>query len=224
MTYSFSIATVSIGELQEIFSTYWQAGSWLMFPLAITAFFIWFRYFSLRQQLKFAIGNNYNELLDKVTNDIENGEDMANISQWLTSQPGASPHMIKELLLLVKSGTNFKIAFQQCFEREMSNYSHSFQILAALVASAPLLGLLGTVFGMISTFDAVALNSGETAQLVAGGISQALITTQVGLIAAIPGSFALAHLSRLSFQLKNQLNCTRGHLCLLLGERELHKS
>jgi biopolymer transport protein ExbB len=69
-------------------------------------------------------------------------------------------------------------------------------ILAALTASAPLLGLLGTVMGMIQTFDAVAAVSGETGQRVAAGISRALLTTQLGLVIALPGVFGAAHLRR----------------------------
>ncbi len=69
-------------------------------------------------------------------------------------------------------------------------------ILAALTASAPLLGLLGTVMGMIQTFDAVSAVSGETGQRVAAGISRALLTTQFGLVIALPGVFGAAHLRR----------------------------
>lgn len=69
------------------------------------------------------------------------------------------------------------------------------QWLAALIAAAPLIGLLGTVLGMIETFDAVGNKYADTADLVAKGISKALVTTQAGLVSAIPGTFALAHLT-----------------------------
>lgn len=55
-----------------------------------------------------------------------------------------------------------------------------------LAAVAPLLGLLGTVTGMIGTFQAITLFGTGDPQLMAGGISQALVTTVLGLIAAIP--------------------------------------
>ena len=51
---------------------------------------------------------------------------------------------------------------------------------------APLLGLLGTVTGMIQTFQAMMIYGTGDPQLMAGGISVALVTTMVGLIAAIP--------------------------------------
>jgi len=69
--------------------------------------------------------------------------------------------------------------------------------LTALTAVAPLLGLLGTVVGMIETFEAVSTVGGTTGSRVASGISQALITTQFGLIVAVPGVFGVANLRRL---------------------------
>jgi biopolymer transport protein ExbB len=57
-----------------------------------------------------------------------------------------------------------------------------------LVTAAPLMGLLGTVMGMLKTFDGISLSAGSsTADLVAGGIAEALITTETGLVIAIPG-------------------------------------
>ncbi|WP_291327545.1 MotA/TolQ/ExbB proton channel family protein [Desulfovibrio sp. UCD-KL4C] len=56
-----------------------------------------------------------------------------------------------------------------------------------LAAAAPLLGLLGTVSGMISSFDVIAQFGTGNARALASGISEALITTQSGLVAAIPG-------------------------------------
>jgi biopolymer transport protein ExbB len=66
--------------------------------------------------------------------------------------------------------------------------------LATIVAGAPLLGLLGTVIGMIKIFAVVATaGSGITEQLSAG-ISQALITTATGLVIALPALFTHAYL------------------------------
>jgi biopolymer transport protein ExbB len=66
---------------------------------------------------------------------------------------------------------------------------HNRVLVAGLVTSAPLLGLLGTVTGMMETFDSL----GQQAMFrqsggIAGGISEALLTTQVGLVIAIPGT------------------------------------
>lgn len=71
------------------------------------------------------------------------------------------------------------------------------RFVRSLVTAAPLLGLLGTVSGMIETFDSLAsmalfARSGG----VAGGVSQALLTTQVGLTVAIPGLLLGRYLDR----------------------------
>ncbi len=71
-------------------------------------------------------------------------------------------------------------------------------ILSVLVAVAPLLGLLGTVVGMVDTFNAIAAHSAANSAALAQGISKALITTQAGLAAAIPGTLAIAHLSAIA--------------------------
>jgi biopolymer transport protein ExbB len=61
-------------------------------------------------------------------------------------------------------------------------------LVASLVIAAPLAGLLGTVTGMIETFDGLGQGALFAASGgVAGGISQALLTTQMGLVVAVPG-------------------------------------
>ena len=71
---------------------------------------------------------------------------------------------------------------------------HEIRFMAALVAAAPMLGLLGTVIGMMDTFHATANAAATDASVLADGIGKALVTTQAGLAAAIPGSLAIAHL------------------------------
>ena len=69
-------------------------------------------------------------------------------------------------------------------------------LIGVLAAMAPLLGLLGTVTGMITTFDVLAIFGTGNAKAMAGGISQSLITTQTGLIVAIPGLYMKGFLDR----------------------------
>ena len=66
--------------------------------------------------------------------------------------------------------------------------------LATVVASAPLLGLLGTVLGMIQVFESVSASGLARGQQLSGGIAQALITTAAGLVIAIPALFLHAYL------------------------------
>jgi biopolymer transport protein ExbB len=77
---------------------------------------------------------------------------------------------------------------------ELMGLQRGLPALATIVAGAPLLGLLGTVIGMIKIFAVVATaGSGITEQL-SSGISQALITTATGLVIAIPALFTHAYL------------------------------
>ena len=67
--------------------------------------------------------------------------------------------------------------------RYMEKGSH---IVAVMAAAAPLLGLLGTVTGMVSTFEVITLYGNQNPVLMADGISEALISTQSGLLVAFP--------------------------------------
>jgi len=68
---------------------------------------------------------------------------------------------------------------------EMAFLERNLVWLATVVSLAPMLGFLGTVSGMVAAFDAIAKANDISPSLVAGGISQALITTMFGLIVAI---------------------------------------
>lgn len=74
-------------------------------------------------------------------------------------------------------------------------------LLGVVAAVAPLLGLLGTVSGMITTFSVVTTKGTDDPQLLAGGISQALLTTEFGLAVAIPVVVVHAVLSRVARRL-----------------------
>ena len=65
-------------------------------------------------------------------------------------------------------------------------YEKNLSTIKLLAAVAPLLGLLGTVIGMIETFQAITLFGTGDPKLMADGISQALVTTMLGLITAVP--------------------------------------
>ncbi len=69
---------------------------------------------------------------------------------------------------------------------EAERLSRGLPTLATIAAVSPLLGLLGTVTGMIETFQVITLFGAGDPRLMSGGISQALITTQLGLAVAIP--------------------------------------
>lgn len=93
--------------------------------------------------------------------------------------------------------------------RELRRHMGRVYPLAMVATLAPLLGLFGTVDGMIDSFDAVVLAGLGDAGVLAGGISKALITTAVGLEVAIPSLFIYHSLKNrtngLSVQLEEQV-------------------
>ena len=81
------------------------------------------------------------------------------------------------------------------------------RFVGTLVAAAPLLGLLGTVLGMLQTFFGISTSGGgETAGVVAAGISEALVTTQTGLTIALPGLFIVMIIGRKRHGLEAKLS------------------
>ncbi len=80
--------------------------------------------------------------------------------------------------------------------------------IAICAASAPLLGLLGTVTGIISTFKMITVFGSGDVKSLSGGISEALITTKFGLIVAIPSLLLHAFLSRKARGIVDQMDKT----------------
>ena len=70
--------------------------------------------------------------------------------------------------------------------KEMPDLTKGLLFIKVIAAVAPLMGLLGTVTGMIKTFQVITLYGAGDPKLMAGGISQALMTTVLGLVVAIP--------------------------------------
>ncbi len=85
---------------------------------------------------------------------------------------------------------------QEAILREVPRLERFLSILAVLGAVAPLLGLLGTVTGMINTFRVITLYGTGDPKMMSGGISEALITTELGLAVAIPIMLLHTFLSR----------------------------
>jgi len=81
-------------------------------------------------------------------------------------------------------------AMQEVSERQISKFYRKLDYLSFIAATAPMMGLLGTVTGMIRSFNKIAATEGtaKPSQL-AGGISEALVTTCLGLAVAIPTMF-----------------------------------
>lgn len=84
-------------------------------------------------------------------------------------------------------------------------------ILQTLVALCPLLGLLGTVFGMVQVFEVMAITGSSNARLMAAGISMATIPTMAGMVVALSGLYFSARL-KFHADFKTQIAADRLHI------------
>ncbi len=96
----------------------------------------------------------------------------------------------KSLEIVLRNRHLSERALRRLLEEKLSLLLHpldsNLPLVAVLAAAAPLLGLLGTVTGMVHTFDVITVHGNRNPVLLADGISEALITTQSGLLIAFP--------------------------------------
>lgn len=109
-----------------------------------------------------------------------------------------------------------EFAFAQT-RRELSELvSRQIAYIAMLAAAAPLLGLLGTVMGMLDTFESLSQRAQETTSQVSSGVRFALVTTQAGLTVAIPAIFVIQWIRREAQ--KRQSELVRAEFVAIHGE------
>ncbi len=179
---------------------YWKAGGPLLIFIALVSVGIWGLFLRSRKILRQLL--NEGEPLAGALDRGELGTNEGGMSAALTEHRGGLAAILRNALGDIRRGARPLEAFAARENECLQYLKHDFVILAALTAVAPLLGLLGTVIGMVETFDAASSISGGTESRVAMGISSALITTQFGLVMALPGMFGLAHLQRLTRHIK----------------------
>ncbi|HAQ49710.1 MAG: MotA/TolQ/ExbB proton channel family protein [Glaciecola sp.] len=96
-----------------------------------------------------------------------------------------------------KSSWNAEQIRQKAISRLILNLNGSIPVIQALVALCPLLGLMGTVTGMIEVFDVMAISGSGNARSMAAGVSKATIPTMAGMVGALSGVFASTWLTRI---------------------------
>lgn len=172
-----------------------QAGGWLMLPIIlcsiVSAAICVERFWTLRPgqiaprgllaQVWSRIRSN--ELDNKKLRDLRAGSPLGQILAAGITNARRGREPMKESIE--------EVAAQVV--HEMERYLNT---LGTVAAVSPLLGLLGTVLGMINVFATISVNGTANAALLAGGISQALITTAAGLTVAIPSLFFHRFFSR----------------------------
>jgi biopolymer transport protein ExbB len=203
-----NMLTERLGALWTQAVAIWFSGGWGMIALAVNALVL------------FTLGLHvYLKLLAKGYRSVSEKR----WRRWI-DHPRERRGPIGELLDFVTGGTSIKqmgILFDELRTTEIVPFERDLRVMKVCVSSAPLLGLLGTVTGMLATFGALASGGGgeKTMGMVAKGISEALITTETGLIIALPGLF-------FQYQLSRQLERYRAFLAHLetLCTQTLHKA
>ncbi len=97
-----------------------------------------------------------------------------------------------------KSSWNAEQIRQLLISRLDLSFKSSIPVIQAMVALCPLLGLMGTVTGMIEVFDVMAISGSGNARSMASGVSKATIPTMAGMVGALSGVFASTWLTRTS--------------------------
>jgi biopolymer transport protein ExbB len=163
----------------------WTDGGWAMIALAVTAMVI----FSLGCSVWLRLRDTGFQSLPEET-----------WRQWIEYPALRRGHLgrIMDAVTGCRTIKDSELAFEDLRTSEIRPFERDLRLMRICVTAAPLLGLLGTVTGMLSTFGALASGGGgdETMSMVSAGISEALITTETGLVVALAGLFFQYQLTR----------------------------
>ena len=140
---------------------------------------------------------NTDQMMAEVAEDVAQG-DFAAALEEVEKRPNrpTSNVIAAGLALRDQPSEVIDAGLSEAMLRELPRLERFLTTLKVLAAVSPLLGLLGTVTGMINTFQVITVFGAGDPRLMAGGISEALITTQLGLAVAIPILIAAALLGR----------------------------
>jgi biopolymer transport protein ExbB len=113
------------------------------------------------------------------------------IKQQLKQKEANNNNALGRIIAIYQNNNNqstqvLELKIEEAVLREIPRLERGSSVLKVLAAIAPMMGLLGTVTGMIGTFQSITLFGTGDPKMMAGGISMALITTVMGLIAALP--------------------------------------
>jgi biopolymer transport protein ExbB len=163
-----------------------KIGGWVMYPLVLTCLWMWYlvikKTMDMRYFMRGWMPSQY--CIENAGNKDRKGALwQKKIIDGFMAERSEKINVNDEILESLKSG---QITF---IKQEINT-------IAMLATIAPLLGLLGTVSGMIHTFSVIAEFGTGNANDLAGGISEALLTTQSGLVISVPGLFMVTMMTR----------------------------
>jgi biopolymer transport protein ExbB len=122
--------------------------------------------------------------------------------------------VVRGLAVVRMNPKDLRRALDDAFAGTESSIKRGRMLVLSIVAAAPLAGLLGTVTGMIETFDSLAdMSMFSQSGGIAGGIAQALFTTQMGLSIAVPGLIVGRLLDQRQGMIERELAQLKDILC-----------
>jgi biopolymer transport protein ExbB len=173
--------------------SYFDKGGPIMWPLLLLSVLgvtvaVW-RWMALR-----AATQNIGPFLSSLRERLLAG-DVDGAIQACDQHPGPVSNIVRAgLVKFGRSKDEVELSLQDASAHELATLERGLPVLATVAMIAPLLGFLGTVTGMINSFDALAAVGLNNPAAVASGISEALITTAAGLMIAIPIQMAYNYL------------------------------
>ncbi len=191
----------------EAAATWFREGGWGMYPITVCLIFIFAIAIERIQYLFFKASISKDAFVQAMRKYIIGGN--VGKALALTSQtPTPLSNIIKSGLLKVnKSDAEVQAAMDEASLREIPRLEVRTAYLAMLANVAMLAGLLGTIFGLITCFSAVAnADPSEKATLLAQGISEAMHCTAFGLMTAIPGLLFFSVLQGKTQHLMDDIN------------------
>lgn len=170
---------------QEELRTFFKKGGIVMYPLALVAIFALLLFLErfVFLTVRGRVGLRFVKKIHKLV-DAKKYEDAANYC--LKRESSLSMVMFAVLNKAKESREVAEKSLQEALLREQPKLERRMGLLAAMGSIAPLLGLLGTVTGIITLFNVITEVGTNDARVLAGGISEALVTTETGLVIAIP--------------------------------------
>jgi biopolymer transport protein ExbB len=195
------VQTDVVGEMLK----YLQAGGGVLIPLTLLSLWMWILIF----QKLILLYRFRRESILKHGNEVESCQDMP-LNSW--------QHQIwadYQGKRTQRASFNMKL-LDFLARRQIQQLEQHTQTIVVIATAAPLLGLIGTVTGMIKTFDVISAFGTGNVKSLASGIAEALITTQGGLVVAIPGLFMGNFIHRRVQGLRKKVEA----FCLQLWQQE----
>ncbi len=164
-------------------------------------------------------GGSLDDLYDRVgvnPSDPMSAVFVAAMREWRRNPPGAK----ESATAMVTISERIDRVMQITLTREMERVERQLTLLATTGSTAPFIGLFGTVWGIMNSFQSIALSQNTSLAVVAPGIAEALFATALGLLAAIPAVVAYNKISKDLDRYANRLDSFAGELAAILS-REL---